>query len=650
MERFTSGSITAANNLLAANFASTGTSTFASDVSGVLRSLGYNLIGNSQGGSGFSPTDLLNVDPLLGQLQDNGGPTQTMAVMPGSPALNAGDPTQLGTLDQRGVVRAGGVNIGAYQASASTFIFTGQTMSAVAGTPLGLTVTAVDPFGQTALGYNGTVHFRSSDDAATLPPDTTFGAADHGVRSFSFTLWRGGDQSITVTDTVASAIAGSVTINVIPVYVVSNTNDSGPGSLRQVLLTANLNPGLVTITFNIAGAGVQTITLASALPIINNPVVIDGLSQSGAGSAPGIELNGASAGADANGLVIVAGNSLVRGLVINRFSGNGIVLQTVGGNTLLDNYIGTDVTGTLALPNGGAGVWIMDSPNNLIGGTGPANGNLLSGNRGAGLLITGSAASGNVVQENFIGTDVTGTVALGNADGVVLDGTANNLVGGTLTLASNVISGNLGNGVVLNGPGATGNWIQGNFIGTDAVGIGALGNHQNGLAILGGANHNLIGGTEAGAANTIAFSGHDGILVDTGTGNAIRQNCIFASGNLGIELINGANWNQPAPVLTSATSDGSHLTIQGTFAGAANTLLVVEFFANTTASASGFGEGQIYLGSALVMTDDMGNATITAVFDTPVPPGYTVSATATDLSDTIRNGDTSQFSAWISVT
>src|SRR5262249_45525782 len=103
------GLLQARNTLIAGN-----TAPSAPDLSGLLSSLGHNLIGNASGGGGFHPTDLLNVNPLLGPLQDNGGPTRTHALLPGSPALNAGDPAQLGVADQRGVLRGGGVNIGAY--------------------------------------------------------------------------------------------------------------------------------------------------------------------------------------------------------------------------------------------------------------------------------------------------------------------------------------------------------------------------------------------------------------------------------------------------------------------------------------------------------------------------------------------------------
>jgi hypothetical protein len=112
------------NSLIAGNSAGS-----SPDVVRALRSLGHNLIGDGTGGSGYADTDLVGtaanpIDPRLGPLQDNGGSTKTMALLPGSPALNAGDPAELGTPDQRGVVRGGGVNVGAYQATASAFVVT----------------------------------------------------------------------------------------------------------------------------------------------------------------------------------------------------------------------------------------------------------------------------------------------------------------------------------------------------------------------------------------------------------------------------------------------------------------------------------------------------------------------------------------------
>jgi hypothetical protein len=207
------GAVNLRNTILAGNTAVTGP-----DLSGPLTSSGYNLIGNTSGGSGYAPTDLLNVNPLLGPLANNGGPTQTMALLAGSPALDVGDPDQLGVADQRGVVRSGGVNIGAYQASATAFALTGLPDSAVAGTPLTVTLTARDRFGQTALGYRGTARFASADGQADLPGDYAFVAADNGAHTFTdgVTLKTAGSQSITATDTAFGSLTGSGTVAVTP--------------------------------------------------------------------------------------------------------------------------------------------------------------------------------------------------------------------------------------------------------------------------------------------------------------------------------------------------------------------------------------------------------------------------------------------------
>ncbi len=204
------------NTILAGNMAGTD-----SDLDGRLNSSGYNLVEAPVGGLGYDPTDLLGVDPLLGPLQDNGGPTPTMALQPDSPALNAGAPDQLGTPDQRGVVRSGGVNIGAYQASASAFVLSAPA-KVTAGVPFAVTVTAVDPFGQVAVGYAGTVSFHTTDPDphVVLPADYAFTGGDAGVHTFTdtglgeTTLLTRGDQTIFVTDTADGSITGCATVKV----------------------------------------------------------------------------------------------------------------------------------------------------------------------------------------------------------------------------------------------------------------------------------------------------------------------------------------------------------------------------------------------------------------------------------------------------
>jgi hypothetical protein len=243
-------SVTMLNTIVAGNVASYGDP----DVDGNPNSQGHNLIGNPQDASGWVDTDLLHVDPLLDPngLHSNGGPTQTIALQPGSPALDVGDPAQLGVADQRGVVRAGGVNIGAYQASASSFIVTAPP-KVTAGTPFDVTVTAVDTFGQLAVGYTGTATFTSSDPQAVLPTDYTFMAGDNGVHTFSnVVLKTAGTQSITATDTGNSSITGTAGIIVNPAAATTFMVSGFPSPV-----TAG-TPGTVTVTAKDAFGNVAT--------------------------------------------------------------------------------------------------------------------------------------------------------------------------------------------------------------------------------------------------------------------------------------------------------------------------------------------------------------------------------------------------------
>src|SRR5262249_3144050 len=155
------------------------------------------------------------------------------------------------------------------------------------------------------------------------------------------------------------------------------------------------------------------------------------------------------------------------------------------------NIIGLDVTGTVDLGNTGIGIDIIGAHDNLIGGTLPNEGNLISGN-GTGISIYTVSAKNNKIQGNLIGTDVTGANDLGNTlAGVSIQDASDNLVGGLVPEARNVISGNNHTGVRL--ADATSNVVQGNLIGTDITGLVALGNTSGGIEVSGVGNQ--IGGT-----------------------------------------------------------------------------------------------------------------------------------------------------------
>jgi hypothetical protein len=273
-------------------------------------------------------------------------------------------------------------------------------------------------------------------------------------------------------------------------------------------------------------------------------------------------------------------------------------LAIYGGASVNDvaegNYIGTDVTGTVALGNAYGGIYVgsgslfSDNPPGsasfaTIGGTVAGAGNLISGNDTAltgngGIVVYGSGASNNLIEGNQIGVNSTGTAALANL-GIGVDifgGATSNTVGGATATAANVVSGNQGNGIDITGSGTSGNVVAGNIIGTNAAGATGLGNSGDGVDILSGATNNTIGGTVTAATNTIVDNTDVGVAIsDTGTsGNVVEGNFIGtnAAGATGL-----GNTFQGVFLFNGTTNN----TIGGTAAGAGNVIA-----GNATASTS----------------------------------------------------------------
>ena len=618
-------------------------------------------------------------------------------------------------------------------------------------------------------------------------------------------------------------------------FVVTNTNNHGAGSLRDAIVNANATVGTDTIVFNIPGPGVKTLNLVNQLPDITDPVVIDGTTQPGYSGSPLIEINGVAI-SSGRGLVIKAGGSTVRGLAIGNFSsGNAIFVTNCDNNVFQANYLGLEPTGTASRPNG-VGLFLSNSSNNLIGGTtaaarnvisanltaginlfgsnnvvqgnyigtnasgdagigfaqngidvsgagtannliggtSPGAGNVISGNsRGIVIVATGTTIQGNLIgtdatgtkringsstgvqtfnstntvvggltpgarniisgngnhgvslsgsgsklQGNFIGTDITGTLALGNSNSGVVAGNGA-LIGGTTPEARNIISANGGIGNIGLGENNTGvaAVVQGNYIGTDVTGTKALvgPNTQSGIAIftnghlIGGtapgaqnvisgnvngirvgvfsgdvsgnvilgnliglnaqgtgplpntqigvhfasAQNNTLGGLAVGAANKIAFNGGPGVVLTFATRISIRGNSIFGNNGLGIDLDasgvspndlndsdSGANNLQNFPVINTVSSNGSSTTILGSLNSTPNTAFQIDFYSNAAVDPSGHGEGALFFGTTSVSTNASGSASIDVTLPIALPSGRVLSATATD-----PNGNTSEFSA-----
>jgi hypothetical protein len=333
--------------------------------------------------------------------------------------------------------------------------------------------------------------------------------------------------------------------------------------------------------------------------------------------------------------------------VISGNVGNVEIRAGATGNTVEGNYIGTNAAGTAALSNHGPGVWVYNTSGNTVGGTSAANRNVISGNPD-GVLLQGPA-SGTVVQGNYIGTDAAGTAALPNLQGIRVFGAAGNTIGGG-SGAANVISGNIV-GVLLEEAGTTGNMIRGNLIGTRPDGSTPLGNTQAGVAVK-RASGNSVGGLANANANVIAGNDGYGVVSYGGWANQILRNSIYGNALPGIALDPatgvtpndvldkdyGPNKKQNYPILFLTSTGASTTTVDGWLKSLPNASYRVELFGAAACDASGFGEGQTYLGSTNVTTDAAGFAGILADLPT-TSPGAFVTATATDAA-----GNTSEFS------
>jgi hypothetical protein len=323
-------------------------------------------------------------------------------------------------------------------------------------------------------------------------------------------------------------------------FTVTNTDDSGPGSLRQAILDANAAGGADTIDFAIAGGGVHSIALTSPLPAITDAVTIDGYTQSGSlantnDTSQGlntvlmVEINGSGAGAGTICLDVAATDTTIRGLVINGCDTAGIRLQNTASNTVIEgNFIGTDPTGTTSSSSHPTAEIVGIAPQSpRIGGTTPAARNLISG--GGSKIDIGQGPTGPsnlLVEGNLIGTNAAGTAALPTSgQGVYVTSATNTAIGGANPAARNIISGNT-SGVTIDGSGTTGAVVAGNFIGVDISGTAAVGNTVRGVDVE--AANVMIGGSAAGAGNVISASGAIGIVL----GQSNTQYFTVVQGNL----------------------------------------------------------------------------------------------------------------------
>lgn len=495
--------------------------------------------------------------------------------------------------------------------------------------------------------------------------------------------------------------------------------DAESCTLREAMQAANAVPLGTgsTIAFAVPGPVPVTIQPATSLPAIDRPVTIDGTTQSGYDGDPVVELDLRNS----SGIVVAPafsdGTVVLRGLVINRAQGEGVSHES-GYLVLEGNYIGTDVTGTLDRGNQGPGIFMWDSDPD--GAT--IRDNVISGN--SGWALDTFASRSVYVRGNRIGTDVTGTVAIPNGAGglefsetygtvidnvisgnggvgIELDGAEVDLAGnrigvdatgtaplgnaghgvsvldtccggpsriGAAGMAPNVIGANGGDGVAIVGGSAV--TVQDSRIGTDLSGTIDLGNGRAGVSVGPGGTGMpavTIGGTRGGWANRIAFNRGDGVEIVGGvTDVPIRLNRIYGNGGLAIDLDGdgvtqndrhdpfdadtGSNDLQNFPTLRSVTASGGTTTVRGDLRSTPSTTFDVDVFTNPSCDRSGRGEAERALGTVRVTTDAVGRGVVTVTFTKPSSAGHVATATATPVVEEGQRSPTSEVSVCVAVT
>lgn len=505
------------------------------------------------------------------------------------------------------------------------------------------------------------------------------------------------DQFVTTTatDPDGNTSEFSNCVAVTPALVVNSSDDGNDGrcdlthcSLREALHAANAMNDQTNIVFGIPGPGPHTITPQSPLPMASYPLTIDGLSQPGAqcsgesyrpapltpldhrtdlidliGSFDAvlkkeppdkeeppvpitptlrIELAGTAISvAETDGLIIHGGNSVVRGLAINRFSGNGLHVMMNDHNVIACNLIGLDPEGLIARGNGRNGILIDESAGNVIGEAPmivassdplpaaiPSDRNVIAANGEHGILLRGLSAANNQLYGNYVGIDATGRGEMGNGgDGIAVEAAPLTIIGaiddeGRLR---NVVAGNGRNGISARDVAIT---IAGNFIGVDMNSTTVIGNGQHGIMLF-----NITGSSFEG--NLVAGNANQAIYLEKGSANQLRANYLgtdlWRIGNLsnqggGIMLVATEETAVISNVIAYSGGDGVAVVGQDAIMAERNTILSNAIYANSGLA--------IDLGNDGVTVNDVGDTDLGPNFLQNYPTGlaYTVDGAGTTIT------------------
>ncbi len=416
-------------------------------------------------------------------------------------------------------------------------------------------------------------------------------------------------------------------------FAVSNSADSGGGSLRQAIINSDNTPATPTSPNVITFQGLFNVTqiqLQSPLPALSQPVIIDGTTQgSYNGTHPFVQLIGNYAGGSAIGLDITASGTQVKALAIDGFNAGGVLIDNASNVVLDHDYVGidaandatgNDVDGNVIYEGNGVYGVTIQSENG-----GAATGNLLSNdivsaNSYNGIILSGTATTKNVISGTIIGSDNTGADVVdepgnvlgngqhgGGGSGVVINGGASyNTIGGATAAARDVILGNKSYGVYITDGNTDHNVIEGDIIGTDIAGLHSVdgvgrsyGNGAGGVAIVLGASYNIVSGTAA-APEVISANGGDGVVISGGA----ASNQVWGV-DIGTD-INGENAlpNAGDGVAVNSASTGNFIGLSGMRPN------VISGNAGNGVSLTGFDTDQNFVENNLIGIDAGGTTSL----------------------------------------
>lgn len=349
----------------------------------------------------------------------------------------------------------------------------------------------------------------------------------------------------------------------------------------------------------------------------------------------------------ANNCVIGGNTAAARNVIAGNEFPNVYVFGPATGNKIQGNYLGTDASGVVGLGDGNA-VVIDNAANNQVGGGSAGEGNLISGHPFSAVVIQNAGATGNTVRGNTIGTNAAVNAALPNSRGVIVFNANRNVIGGSSPGEGNIISGNDIHGIELRNAHLC--RVSGNKIGTDATGVLDLGNKQHGIVIIastdtiGGTSDafanvvafNRMAGIydSTGGQNLIRFNktyGNGALGIDLFPRGIVANDSLDGDG--------GANFGQNFPILDSTSVASGTTHVFGRLDSQPSSSYTIDFYYSTEADTAHFGEGRAHFASLGVTTDATGRAPFDLDVGSLVPDHLFITATATDAG-----GSTSEFS------